>query len=506
MSDLGYSPAPPSPPPPPARGSSDIPMWMVGVAVLVALGLAGALGFAIVSQVRTTGGHEATAPKRSYPATWDRRIAPYAKIAEHERGLRFLHPVAVRFLPPARFEKSVTSDQDKLTRKDHVDLEHFTGLMRAFGLISGNVDLFKAFNDFSGGAILAYYSFKDKRVTVRGHEVTPAVRSTLVHELTHALQDQHFHVGARLKQLQKQAKDGSTDSASSVLDAIVEGDAERVQGLYRDSLSTKQRDALDRSQQSEATEADKRLQQVPKVVIAMQTSPYTLGEGLVQTVAANGGNAAVDRLLRKSPTHETALLDPFRVLNGDTGSAHVARPKLLAAEKKFDSGELGVLTWYLMLAQRLPLQQALAAADGWGGDAYVAYTHAGDTCARMTYAGRSPADTARMDSALQAWVAAGPGSVASVDRVGNEVRFQSCDPGAAAQVGTDDSQEAIGLVSTRTQIGDAVMRSGASHTQARCLAGRLVETYTLSQLNDPTFGANDPTVQGRIQQMAADCR
>ncbi len=417
-----------------------------------------------------------------------------------------MHPVAVRFLPPARFEKGVTSDQDKLTAQDRRDLEHFTGLMRAFGLISGKVDLFKAFNDFSGGAILAYYSFKDKRVTVRGHEVTPAVRSTLVHELTHALQDQHFHVGARLKELQKQAKKGGSDSAASVLDAIVEGDAERVQGLYRDSLPPKQREALDRSQQSESTQADKRLQQVPKVVIAMQTSPYTLGEGLVQTVAATGGNSAVDKLFRKTPTHETALLDPFRVLNGDTDSSHVNPPKLLANEKKFDSGELGVLTWYLMLAQRLPLQQALAAADGWGGDAYVAYTDAGNTCARMTYAGRTPADTARMAGALQTWVTAGPGSAASVTRVGDEVHFQSCDPGTTAQVGSDDSQEAIGLLTVRTQIGNAVMRSGGSGSQARCLAGRMVETYTLSQLTDPTFGQNDPTIQADLQQIAAACR
>jgi hypothetical protein len=479
---------------------------VVAVAVIVALALACALGFAIVSQVRATDSHQAAAPKRSYPATWDRRIAPYAEIAEHERGLSFLHPVAVRFLPPARFEKSVTSDQDKLTRQDRLDIEHFTGLMRAFGLISGKVDLFKAFNDFSGGAILAYYSFKDKRVTVRGHDVTPAVRSTLVHELTHALQDQHFHVGARLKTLQQEAKKGATDSEASVLDAIVEGDAERVQGLYRESLTAKQREALDRSQQSESTRADKRLQRVPKVVIAMQSSPYTLGAGLVQTVATHGGNAAVDRLFRRTPTHETALLDPFRVLNADTGSTRVALPTLSAAEKKFDSGELGVLTWYLMLAERLPLPQALAAADGWGGDAYVAFTDAGSTCARMAYVGRTAADTARMDGALQAWVAAGPGSAALVSRVGNEVRFQSCDPGETAQVGADDSQQAIGLVTARTQIGDEVMRSGASHTQARCLAGRMVETYALSQLTDPNFGQNDPTIQTQLQEMAAFCR
>jgi hypothetical protein len=238
----------------------------------------------------------------------------------------------------------------------------------------------------------------------------------------------------------------------------------------------------------------------------MQTSPYTLGEGLVQTVAATGGNSAVDRLFRRTPTHETALLDPFRVLDGDTGSSHVTPPQLLASEKRFDSGELGVLTWYLMLAQRLPLQQALAAADGWGGDAYVGYTHAGNTCARMAYVGRSAADTARMAGALQAWVVAGPGSAASVTRVGDAVHFQSCDPGTSAQAGADDSQEAIGLLAVRTQIGDAVMRSGATRTQARCLAGRMAQTYTLSQLTDPTFGQDDLSIQADLQEMGAACR
>ena len=57
--------------------------------------------------------------------------------------------------------------------------EHFTGLMRAFGLIKGDVDLFDAFNDFSSGGTLAYYSTEDKTITVRGQRLTPAVRATL---------------------------------------------------------------------------------------------------------------------------------------------------------------------------------------------------------------------------------------------------------------------------------------------------------------------------------------
>ena len=41
---------------------------------------------------------------------------------------------------------------------------------------------------------------------------------------------------------------------------------------------------------------------------------------------------------------------------------------------------------------------------------------------------------------------------------------------------------------------------------ARCIAGRLVDTYTVAQLSDPTFGTNDPGVTANIQRIAAGCR
>ena len=84
------------------------------------------------------------------------------------------------------------------------------------------------------------------------------------------------------------------------------------------------------------------------------------------------------------------------MLDGDTGAEKVAVPKLADGEKKFDSGEFGVLTWYFMLAERLPLQEALAAADGWGGDSYVSFQRGDQTCARLSYEGETSKDTTRM--------------------------------------------------------------------------------------------------------------
>ena len=471
---------------------------MIGLGVAIMLALVATIAVVVI---RGPGQSSSNA----YPAQWDSRIAPYAKIAEKQRGLQFKHPVAVRFMPPAKFEKTVTDDE-KLTADDRAEIEHFTALMRAFGLISGDVDLYKAFKDAYGGGTLAYYSFDDKRISVRGETLTPAVRPTLVHELTHALQDQYFDIGDRMKKLDKESEKGPSTSESSVLQAINEGDAERVATLYRGTLTAAQRKALAASEKAQSDEADTRLKGVPKVVLTMVGSPYALGQGLVETVAADGGNARVDKLFRDPPTHETALLDPFRVLDGDAGATKVAIPKLADGEKKFDSGELGVLTWYLMLAQRLPLHEALAVADGWGGDAYVGFDRDKTSCARIDYAGRTAADTTRMLSALQQWVARVPGSRATAVRDGELVRFESCDPGKTVRIGKDESEDALSLAATRAALGAVFLRAGAQAPVARCAAGKLVDAFPVSKLSDPSFGAHDPAVITRVQRLVASCR
>ncbi|HEY2880725.1 hypothetical protein [Nocardioides sp.] len=509
MSQLGapFTPPPPYDPPPippPSRpSSSEIPSWIVLLAAAVALCLAGLLGFVVVHGRSDGTSAPPPPPKHHYPSQWDKRIKSEVRIAEKQRGLSFKHPVAVRFLAPAAFRKTLVRE-DKLTAKDRRQIRQQTGLLRAFGLLSGKVDLVRAEQDFSGTAVLAYYSFKTRSITIRGHHITPSIRATLVHELTHALQDQYFHVGALFKTLAKQKH--SKNDEQSVLHAITEGDAQRTEHAYGSSLGTKQRQALIAAQRREAGQARQGLARIPKIIIAFESSPYDLGEGLVRTVAQHGGNAAVARLFRHPPAYDIALVDPFRVIQGHTGAVRVPAPTLGKREKKFDSGDFGALSWYLMLSARLPALQALHTVDGWGGDSFVGYQSAGRSCARMTYRGRTPADTSAMYSSLQQWIAAVPGSPASVRLSGGVLTFQSCDPGVGGATVSTDFQPAVDLVTTRTLVGATLLHSGASVPQARCLAGKLVDTYTVAQLNDPTFGANDPSVATRMQQLGAECQ
>ena len=61
-------------------------------------------------------------------------------------------------------------------------------------MASGELDLFTAWMSVSDGGTLAFYDPIDERVRVRGTELSVGLEVTLVHELTHALQDQHFDV------------------------------------------------------------------------------------------------------------------------------------------------------------------------------------------------------------------------------------------------------------------------------------------------------------------------
>ncbi len=501
MTDSGYPSVPSYVPPPVEEPGPEIPTWVILVAVGVAL-----IGGAVLALALLTGGDEEE-KKIAYPAAWDSRVAPLVKVVENKRGLTFLHPVTVRFLPDAAFEKTVTADEKDLDKEERAQIDQAAGFLRALGLLKGDVDLFAAFNQTQTSGTLAYYAFADERITIRGDRLTPAIRATLVHELTHALQDQHFQIGNRMAALAKESEeDTAATTEGTVFDAIIEGDAERVAGLYTASLNAKQRKALDAGRSAENNKGTDALKGVPKVILTIFSSPYTLGESMVQTVAASGGNKAVDELFRDTPTHEASLFDPFQVLAGRLGAKKVDVPEVTDGEKKHDSGEFGVLTWYFMLAERIPLLEALAVADGWGGDAYVDFERDGLQCARVAYVGDSARDTTAMLGALRRWIAAAPGAPAKVSRTGARLLFESCDPGTSARVGKDVSGEAMALAASRTNIAIALLRAGAPEKAARCVADRLIQAFTIQQLSDPKFGAGDPAVRQKIFQLASACR
>src|SRR5262245_5888854 len=205
----------------------------VGRTTLVLLVLLALLGIAgMTADVAGAKAAPTTAPTTApVPERWDRRIEPIAHVVEKLRKLDFEHPVAVEFLSDAAFEKRVAVDKGKLSASDKRSAERSQSQLRAVGLIGPDVDLLDATSSLQKSGVLASYENATKKITVKGKNVDDvATRVTLAHELTHALQDQHFDLNA----LQREA---AKTHSGTVLRTVVEGDAVRIEDDYVNTLS-----------------------------------------------------------------------------------------------------------------------------------------------------------------------------------------------------------------------------------------------------------------------------
>ncbi len=437
-----------------------------------------------------------------HPSKWDARVQKYVDFVEKKRDLKFEQPVYVDFLTDEEFTKKVTADADELTDEDLEEIEQSTGLLRALGVVEGDLDLFEKSNELNGKGIIGFYSYDDERLRIRGTEITPAVESTIVHELTHALQDQNFDLGKRYEELEK-ADDANSSAAADGFDALVEGDARRIEAKWRDSLSERERRALDKEQSKGAKDFEAGSKDVPEVLKALSAAPYELGQALLAVAVQQGEERAVDDLFRSPPKTEEQQLDPWTLVADHQGFLTVPAPELADGEKPLDGdggGAFGAVGWLLVLSERLPLEQALTAVDGWGGDSYVAYERDGASCLKANYRGDTPEDLGQMQAALRAWVGKLPAS-ASVVREDMTLVFTSCDPGKnAAKVATGKSMDALTLALSRTYLSITLVKAGAPVPMARCSADRLVRAFTMAELNNPKL---DPQ---RVARVVAPCR
>ncbi|MGZ4784919.1 MAG: DUF6782 family putative metallopeptidase [Acidimicrobiales bacterium] len=422
-----------------------------------------------------------------YPKEWDPRVLDLVSFDEKERGLTFKHPVEIEFMTEDDFKAEVTTSDTDLSDEDKAQITQTEASFRALGLIGGDVDLFKAENDIQGGGTLAYYSPEDKKVRVRGTDLDVATRVTLAHELTHALQDQYYDL-SRLQQMK-------SDGEATAFRALVEGDATVVENAYIDQLSATDSAAYDDQNEKQADTAD--YGNDPQVLVATFTSPYIIGPPFVEALKAKGGNNAINDALQDPPTSEAALLDIFTFLDKSSPTT-VDTPTIADGDEHLDDGDFGATTWYLMLARRLDVHQAVKAVDGWGGDSYVTYSEAdGRVCVRARYQGKTQADTDRMHESLQQWLSADPTEGSSVSAAGSYTELTSCDPGSSSQLeGDDRSMEAIEMLGLRLQVVSEAFKANATSSIAECSSNGLVDQLDLSDL-DPD--ADQEAIGAKVQ-------
>jgi hypothetical protein len=410
----------------------------------------------------------------SSPKEWDAKLVPVVHQVEQLRGLTFERPVKVEYLSDAAFQKRVRIDQGKLSKREKAEIARSEASLRATGLVAGDVDLLESTSDLQESGVLAYYDPKAKRVTVRGTSLDVATRVTLAHELTHALQDQHFDLVAMQRAADKA-------NASSSAQALIEGDASRIEHAYLEGMPEADRADYGTWQRDKGVEVDTQLDadDVPGALLALFQSPYVLGPEMLRVLIADKGDAAVDDLFRHPPTTDVSYLDPRSVLHART-PAPVPLPTLGTGERQVGKRDtFGAFALYLVLATGGDPVRALEVADGWGGDSMLTFTRDGTTCIRAAFVGTNADASVAIHDALVGWATTRSGDTATVDADGERSTLTTCDRGDATADPGETSQAALITAAFRSALlAESIGVAGEEGSS--CVAERV--------LHDPAFG------------------
>lgn len=391
------------------------------IALLVALSLVGGL-IAVArggddDAARSSGSTPTTAapsrpPIGTTPATGggiDAEVARISDFVAKARDLPFDHPVKVTLLDDTAFKARVRSD----ALKSEEDLTKTEGVLRALGLLKPGVRLQEVLASFLEQGVVGFYDPKTDELVVRGATITPYVRVTLAHELTHALDDQHF-------QLDRPDLDKADDERGAAFQALVEGNAVRIQDEYKATMSKADRDTADEEERKLSEGVD--LTSIPRVIPELIGFPYIFGPRLLDSLVKAGGERRVDAAFEAPPVTTEQIVDSSAWLDGTATPIKVPPPT--ADGKVYDQGVLGFWGIYILLEEQVGQKDAAAAAQGWGGDWYVAWKRGDATCVRATFVMDSTRDLQELTGSLDDWAGSQPD--AKVTRSDTSVGFTAC--------------------------------------------------------------------------------
>ena len=395
-----------------------------------------------------------------HPDSWDPRVVPIVRFVERERGLTFDHAIYVDFLTDADYQTAVRGDASSGTDTTEAlaAASDANDLFNAFGLV-GTTNVARAEAAISAAATIGFYTPATDRIAIRGNKLTPAVRVVLAHELTHALQAQHFDL---------EGLDGS-----GVVRSVAEADAMRIEDRYLNGLLPEDRAAA-MADNTISAKALRALATVPWTLTALRMAPYELGPALVNMVYDQRGNDGVNLLFHTVPS-EAQLLSPWKWSPGI--DATPTQVDARAPERTVEAGAsapMSRLQLLVMFDAWLPWSMARGALDSLSGAAFVPYrtTADGPLCAAVS--AQFTTDPHRFADAVTWWAGAS-GSTARPTVSGNTVSFDACPRGRTAPTPPKPTVSTTTALLVENAAIPHTVRDAAAATPFLCAARQLVD-------------------------------
>ncbi len=360
----------------------------------------------------TTSTTTTTEPVDPLQAAFDSLVAT----TEALRFLEFSSPPVFELLSSREFNQRVddlvSSALD--TEVGSIDEQ----LYQLLGILEQGASLENIYSAIAQQQTGAFYDSVTKSIVLIETDVPLSVieRTTLVHELVHALTDEHFGTARSRVALQNA---GFYDEQAA-LAALAEGDASFVEGLYIDTLSDAEHAELVAGYAQIDTTA---FRATPNFLQESLIGPYVDGLEFVLSVIDSTGFAGLDEVYENPPTTSEQVRHPEAYASGDSGRAFDLDPILVDGYEAVTTSVWGESAFIGLFGGELLSDISFAGAEGWNGDRFEVLSDGSDLVFRLIYYGDTFTDDEEFFDAMTEFLAlaVSPDSFAEAWRTGESV-------------------------------------------------------------------------------------
>ena len=313
--------------------------------------------------------------------------------AQEIRELPFLTPPVITVVTTDELEARVR----QVIQEDADDYPADEALYELLGLLEPDSNLETILIDLYGEQVAGFYDGETGEIVVPAREDGFSIlqQATMVHELVHALTDQHFRFDPIF---QTMADEDRLDQVTAY-QALIEGDAtlaqvQWLQGLSQNELGQFVAESLDVDTSS--------LNSVPSFLRDTLFFPYDSGLMFAQDLYDVGGWSEVNNaygIMPDLPGSSEQVITPGDYQRDLPMTVAVPPVDLVGYELERTSvwGERG---FRIMLDQVVGGSTTALAADGWGGDGYNQWFDGSNAAFLLVYEGDTDADLAELEDAL----------------------------------------------------------------------------------------------------------
>lgn len=340
----------------------------------------------------TAGPTESNEPQVEQVAgSFETLVGDVVAFVEQERGHRFDARPTVVQLDDFAFAAAVADKTATDAERFSEEFAQYTLVYRALGILAPDQDLTSVWESFGDAGINAIYDADSGQVSVRDQQISPLLRTSLVYELTRALDDQEFGI-------QRSVGEQADAEVEWTRSALVHGSAAEITNRYRESMTPD--DLAEEQRQLDDRPRNVSLSVFTNAFLELQFGRQFVGEAAVARLWAEG-QQAIDAALADPPATSEELIEG---VSSPTNAA-VATPP--ADGPAFASGVWGQAGWLALFTELEAPEQAQADSAGWGGDAWTAWEVGTVSCVRLHIAADTADDLDRYAELMLLWAEQG---------------------------------------------------------------------------------------------------